>query len=171
MAKLSERHVRERFNGEKTRTLTTIPQHLEPIITIQVMNSSSSTDEEYIFVSQWSKSCSHLDVVVWIVSCVHADDCRRRATIRKHPDENQISVVNPIELFVEFCFQAALLEHLYTARCHRKVWVEFVRHEFGGLDVGYWGFGGCWVGCYFDFVAECCPMCSLISINTAFVEI
>ena len=49
-----------------------------------------------------SQGRSDFDVVVWVVTSVHGDDCcwRAEVSVRKHPDEYQISVVDPVEFGV-----------------------------------------------------------------------
>jgi len=92
---------------------------------------------------------------------VHGDNCCGRAAIGEHPDQNEICVVDPVKVWVSFTVEASGLEHGYAAVCRRDVRVEFVVYVFGGMDVGYWGFGWVRVGGYLDFVVETVPVCSL----------
>lgn len=77
-------------------------------------------------------------MVVWIITCIHRDDCGRWAAPWKHPDQDEICVVNPVKLGIAFCVEAFGLEHLDAAVRRFDIWVEFIGSIFRRVHISYW---------------------------------
>lgn len=104
-------------------------------------------------------------MVVRIVAGVHADDRRGRRAIREHADEDKISVMNPVELVVEFGLEAAGLQQVNTSTSHREVRHQLVGHILCWLNIGNGGFGGRGISSDFYFVTGRSPVCALKEIQ------
>src|SRR6187402_1976194 len=81
-----------RRDGEFARTSES--KHLVPVVAVQVVHGAAGAHEEHIFFPQRAEGCADLDVVMGVVSCVHADDGRGRGAVGEHADEDEIGVVD-----------------------------------------------------------------------------
>ena len=72
---------------------------------------------------------------VWVVSRIHTDDGRWRTSVRKHSDENEVCIVDPIELGVLAGVDILRSQHVDDTLSGGYVWVEFVVHVFVWMHV------------------------------------
>ena len=81
---------------------------------------------------------------VGVVVVVHTDDCRGRtsAWVRKHADEYQKDVVDPIELVIAVGGEASRIQDVDTSCSGFEVGTQRVVFVFGVGDVGDGLFGG-----------------------------
>ena len=100
-------------------------------------------------------------MIVWVVARVHADNCGGRTTVREHPDEDQVCVVNPVEARVALGFEPSGTEHVDASVAGPQVWIELVVGIFGRMDVCHWRFIRLGVCGYLNDVVEGGPMCAL----------
>jgi hypothetical protein len=96
-----------------------------------------------------------------VVSCVHRYNGRWRAAIREHPNEYQVSVVDPIEGRVLFGPQPGSPQQFHASICHGKIWVQLVIDIFRWTNIGHWTLHEVWICGHFDFVSQSCPVGSL----------
>jgi hypothetical protein len=122
---------------------------------------TSGSNEQVVFFPERTQRSSNFEMEMRVEASIHRYNRCGRAAVREHPNQNEIRIVNPVEGLVSFAVEAGGLEHGYTAVGGGDVGVEFVVYVFGGMDVGYWGFGWIWVGGYLDFVIETVPVGSL----------
>jgi len=96
-----------------------------------------------------------------VVSRVHGYNSRWRAAIREHPNEYQVSVVDPIEGQVLFGSQPGSPQQIHASICHGKIRVQLVIDIFRWMNIGHRTLHGVWICGHFNFVSKSCPVGSL----------
>ena len=96
-----------------------------------------------------------------VVSRIHGYNSRWWAAIREHPNEYQVSVVDPIEGHVLLGSQPGSPQQIHAPVCHGKIWVQLVIDIFRWMNIGHRTLHGVWICGHFDFVSNSCPVGSL----------
>lgn len=145
------------------RKVVAVPDHGRPLVAVQIVDSAPGADQEIFLLAERAQRFADAHMVVGVEAGVHADDCGRGAATGKHPDEDQVGVVDPVEFGVGAGVEAGGLEHGDTAAGGGEVGVKGVVGVFGWVDVGDGGFGGVGVRGDFDHVAEAVPVGTLVT--------
>ena len=87
-----------------------VDEHVQPMVPIQVVYGSTTANDEGVFVSKVTQGFADFDVKVWIIASVHRDEDRgRRNMMRKHADDHEKGIVDPIKRGIAPRFEACLL--------------------------------------------------------------
>ena len=90
------------------------------------MHSTTSTNEKNLLLPQRAQRRANLNMKVRIISRVHTNDRGWRAAIGEHANQDEISVVDPVKVLVEFGLEASIIEEVDATICHGEIGVEFV---------------------------------------------
>lgn len=106
LTKLQRPVLRRRLH----RKVITEAQHRRPPIPVEVVNGTTSANDEVVLATELAQRGADFHVVVGVVAGVGGDEGGGWTGGRKHADEDEVDVVDPFEGVVAGGFEAGLVE-------------------------------------------------------------
>jgi hypothetical protein len=112
-----------------------VPEHLRPVVAVKVVNRATRTNDEIALVTEFGQDVTHPGVQMRIESRIHTDDSRWWAFLGKHPNQNQVCVVDPVKCVVWSCVNALFSQRCYALLSALEIWDELVVFVFARVNV------------------------------------